>query len=52
MPSRGIRLPVTGSWFARVTRLRVPVSLSLAIQAQPLPWMPARAALVCLTRVE
>ena len=44
MPSSGARLPTTGSWFGRVTTCSWPVVLSLASQAQPLPWMPASAA--------
>lgn len=50
MPSRGTSVPETGSWFARVTRASVFEALSLASQAQPLPWIPARAALKSLTR--
>lgn len=44
-------MPVTGSWLARVTRPRVPDVLSLTSQAQPEPWMPARAALACFLRL-
>lgn len=42
---------MTGSWLARVTTLRVPDVFSLTSQAQPEPWMPARAALTCLMRL-
>ena len=35
---------------ARVTRPSVPAVLSLTSHAQPLPWMPASAVLVCLRK--
>ncbi len=50
MPISGTYGPVTGSWFARVTSPRVPADLSLTSHAQPLPWIPASAVFICLTK--
>jgi hypothetical protein len=40
-----VNLPTTGSWLAYVRIKTWPVSLSLTSHAQPLPWIPASAAL-------